>query len=69
MREPGRMYYFRFDRNLTATGCLCLSLRECRIPYKSATLSPRVPLCRPLSLNENDYESEGRRFESCRARF
>jgi hypothetical protein len=26
MREPGRMYYFRFDRNLTATGCLCLSL-------------------------------------------
>jgi hypothetical protein len=24
--------------------------------------------CRPVSLSENDYESEGRRFESCRAR-
>jgi hypothetical protein len=34
----------KFDRNLTATGCLSLSLKE------------------------NDYESEGRRFESCRAR-
>jgi hypothetical protein len=28
-----------------------------------------VPPYPPLSLKENDYESEGRRFESCRARF
>jgi hypothetical protein len=37
-------------------------------PYKSAVLSPRVPPCRPLSLSGSGYESEGRRFESCRAR-
>ncbi len=34
---------------------------------KSAVLSPRVPPCRPLSLSGSGYESEGRRFESCRA--
>src|SRR5215218_52663 len=55
----------RFDRNLTATGCLSLSLpvslRELE-PDKSAVL------CLPVSLKENDYESEGRRFDSCRAR-
>src|SRR5215208_5119606 len=60
----------RFDRNLTATGYLSLSLpiplRELRLD-KSAFLSFPVPLCRSLSLSENDYESEGRRFESCRA--
>ena len=27
-----------------------------------------VPHCPSLSVKENDYESEGRRFESCRAR-
>ena len=61
----------RFDRNLTATGCLSLSLpvslRELE-PDKSAVLSLPVPPCLPVSLKENDYESEGRRFESCRAR-
>src|SRR5918995_2700297 len=61
----------RFDRNLTAIGCLylslCVPLRELE-PDKSAVLSPCVPPCLPLSLKENDYESEGRRFESCRAR-
>jgi hypothetical protein len=45
---------------------LPVPLRELK-PNKSAVLSPRVPLCLPLSLSENDYESEGRRFESCRA--
>ena len=61
----------RFDRNLTAAGCLPLSLpvslRELE-PYKNAVLSPPVPLCRLLAVMENDYESESRRFESCRAR-
>src|SRR5919107_6433598 len=65
-------YYACFDRNLTATGCLplslCVPLRELE-PYKSAVLSPPVSPCPPVSLKENDYESEGRRFESCRARF
>ena len=60
-----------FDRNLTATGCpslsLCVSVRNLD-PDKSAVLSSCVPLCLPVSLKENDYESEGRRFESCRAR-
>jgi hypothetical protein len=60
-----------FDRNLTATGCLPLSLhvplRELE-PDKSAVLSLAVPHCPSLSVEENDYESEGRRFESCRAR-
>ena len=64
-------YYACFDRNLTATGCLslslCVPLRELE-PEKSAVLSPPVPPCPPVSLKENDYESEGRRFESCRAR-
>src|SRR4028118_202901 len=59
-----------FDRNLTATGCLSLSLsvplRELE-PDKSAVLSAPIPPSLPLSLKENDYESEGRRFESCRA--
>src|SRR5215210_399959 len=62
----------RFDRNLTATGCLSLSLpvplRELRLA-KSADLSLPVPQCPSLSVKENDYESEGRRFESCRARY
>jgi hypothetical protein len=61
----------RFDRNLTTTGCLPLSfpvpLRELE-PEKSAVLSLPVPHCTSLSVEENDYESEGRRFESCRAR-
>ena len=60
------------DRNLTATGCLSVSfpvpLRELK-PDKSAILSPPVPHCTSLSVKENDYESEGRRFESCRARY
>jgi hypothetical protein len=60
-----------FDRNLTATGCLSLSLpvplRELELD-KSAVLSFPVPHCTSLSVKENDYESEGRRFESCRAR-
>ena len=61
-----------FDRNLTATGCLylslCVPLRELK-PVKSAVLSLPVPPCPPVSCKENDYESEGRRFESCRARY
>src|ERR671921_2827923 len=60
-----------FDRNLTATGCpslsLCVPLRNLD-PDKSAVLSPPVPHCTSLSVKENDYESEGRRFESYRAR-
>src|SRR5215203_2431174 len=67
----GRFYCTDFDRNLTATGRPSLSLpvplRELE-PDKSAVLSPPVPPCPPVSLKENDYESEGRRFESCRAR-
>src|SRR5215204_816479 len=63
-------YYACFDRNLTAIGCPSLSLpvplRELE-PDKNADLSPCVPPCPPVSLKENDYESEGRRFESCRA--
>jgi hypothetical protein len=47
------------DRNLTATGCLPLSLpvplRELRLD-KSVVLSPPVPLCLPVSVKENDYE-------------
>src|SRR5215212_7260680 len=49
----------RFDRNLTATGYLSLSLpiplRELRLD-KSAVLSLPVPHCTSLSLKENDYE-------------
>ena len=41
-----------------------MSLRKHLIPYKSAVLSLPVFPCRPLSLKENDYESEGRRFSS-----
>src|SRR5215204_1292471 len=52
-------YYACFDRNLTAIGCLSLSLpvplRELE-PDKSAVLSPCVPPCPPVSLKENDYE-------------
>ena len=48
-----------FDRNLTATECLSLSLpvplRELKLD-ESAVLSPCVPPCRPVSLKENDYE-------------
>jgi hypothetical protein len=65
------LYYSCFDRNLTATGCLFLSLPVPLIelePDKSAVLSLPVPHCPSLSVEENDYESEGRRFESCRAR-
>ena len=57
--------------NGTTTPCLSLSTPvplERSIADKSAVLSPRVPPCRPLSLSGSDYESEGRRFESCRAR-
>src|ERR671912_2239462 len=57
--------------NATTTPCLSLSvpvpLEELNSD-KSAVLSPRVPPCRPLSLSRSGYESEGRRFESCRAR-
>src|SRR5919107_2266203 len=60
-----------FDRNLTAIGCLslslCVPLRELE-PDKSAYWSLPVPHCPSLSVKENVYESEGRRFESCRAR-
>src|SRR5215208_2113044 len=51
-----------------------MSLPVCPVPLevldsdKSAVLSLRVPPCRPLSLSGSGYESEGRRFESCRAR-
>src|SRR5215216_7039285 len=49
----------RFDRNLTAIGCLSLSLpvplRELE-PDESADLSLPVPHCPPLSVKENDYE-------------
>ena len=65
------LYYTCFDRNLTATGCLslslCVPLNELK-PDNSGVLSPPVPHCTSLSVKENDYESEGRRFESCRAR-
>ena len=48
-----------FDRNLTAIGCLSLSLpvplRELE-PDKSADLSLPVPHCPSLSVKENDYE-------------
>src|SRR5215208_7636564 len=57
--------------NGTTTPCLSLSLPvslEVLGYDKSAVLSPRVPPCRSLSLSGSDYESEGRRFESCRAR-
>src|SRR5918994_2047519 len=57
--------------NGTTTPCLSLSAPvplERSIADKSAVLSPRVPPCRPLSLSGSGYESEGRRFESCRAR-
>src|SRR3712207_9427491 len=37
-------------------------------PSKSALLSLSVLQCRHVSLGATDYESEGRRFESCRAR-
>ena len=46
----------------------CLSLRGSQILDKSAVLSLPVTRCRPVSLTGKDYESEGRRFESCRAR-
>jgi hypothetical protein len=46
-----------FDRNLTATGCLslslCVPLRELELD-KSAVLSPPVSPCPPVSLKEND---------------
>ena len=48
--------------------CPSLSLRVCRTRHKCALLSLPVPLRRLLSLKGTDYESEGRRFESCRAR-
>src|SRR5215218_1166526 len=57
--------------NGTITSCLSMSAPvplERSIADKSAVLSPRVPPCRPVSLSRSDYESEGRRFESCRAR-
>jgi hypothetical protein len=38
------------------------------IPDRSAVLSLPAPRCPPVALEEKDYESEGRRFESCRAR-
>jgi hypothetical protein len=37
-------------------------------PNIRAVMSPCVPPCLYLSVKENDYESEGRRFEYCRAR-
>src|SRR5829696_4522499 len=49
----------RFDRNLSATGCLSLSLPVPLgelTPDKSALLSPHVPPCPSLSVKENDYE-------------
>src|SRR5215213_8627429 len=57
--------------NGTTTPCLSLSVPvplEVLDSDKSTVLSPRVPPCRPLSLSGSDYELEGRRFESCRAR-
>src|SRR5215211_5006860 len=57
--------------NGTTTPCLSLSIPvplEVLDSDKSAVLSPRVRSCRPLSLSGSGYESEGRRFESCRAR-
>src|SRR5215212_9052227 len=56
--------------NGTTTPCLSLSVLVPLVVLnsnKSAVLSPRVPPCRPLSLSGSDYESEGRRFEYCRA--
>ena len=64
-------YCAYFDRNPTATGCLCLSLcARSKKPhsYKSATLLLRGPPYRPMSVSENNYGSEGCRFESCPAR-
>jgi hypothetical protein len=52
------------DRNRVS---LPVPLRELELD-KSAVLPPPIPPCLPVSLKENDYESEGRRFESCRAR-
>ena len=50
---------WQVDRNLTAIGCLSLSLpvplRELE-PDKSADLSLPVPHCPSLSVEENDYE-------------
>ncbi len=37
--------------------------------FKSALLYPCVPTCRSVPVSENAYESEGRRFEYCRARY
>src|ERR687889_1420857 len=57
--------------NGTTTPCLSLSVPvplEVLYSDKSAVMSPRVPSCRPLSLSGSGYESEDRRFESCRAR-
>src|SRR5829696_10288104 len=56
--------------NGTTTPCLSLSVPvslEVLNSDKSAVLSPCVPPCLPVSVEENDYESEGRRFEYCRA--
>jgi hypothetical protein len=58
--------------NGTITSCLSLSAPvslERSIADKIAVSSPRVLPCRPLSLSGSGYESEGRRFESCRARY
>jgi hypothetical protein len=64
--------YARFDRNLTATGCpcrsFCLRLRLSN-PYGTAGLSLGVSPSLPISLRGKDYESEGHRFESCRAHY
>src|SRR5215207_4401435 len=57
--------------NGTTTPCFSLtplSLRKRSIADKGAVLSPWVHPYRPLSLSGSGYESEGRRFESCRAR-
>ena len=53
------LYYTCFDRNLTATRCLslslCVPLNELK-PDNSGVLSPPVPHCTSLSVKENDYE-------------
>jgi hypothetical protein len=49
--------------------CPFLSLPLHLIPDRSAVLSLAVLRCPPVSLSGTDYESEGRRFESCRARY
>jgi hypothetical protein len=58
--------------NATTTLCLSLPLRvrpRGQNPRYCAVVSPSVSQSLSVSLSGTDYESEGRRFESCRAHY